>query len=93
MQLSGFMESIVSVIGVRLFGNSVRNSKEAVDTMPRRNPGREGPSHNHLISNIGVNLAAMRDNRPVNVEEEAWKNRSNAPAMTKPCRRAFFLLE
>jgi hypothetical protein len=61
----------LSVMGLRLFCNSVRNSKEAVDTMPRRDPGRERPSHNHLISNIGVNLAAMRDNRPDNVEEEA----------------------
>jgi hypothetical protein len=58
-------------IGARVFGNPICNSKKAVDATPRRNPGRERPGHDHFIPDIRVNLAAVPNNRPVNVEKEA----------------------
>ena len=71
-------------IRLRIFGNPVGDGKEAVDTASRRNPGRQRPRYDHLISHIGVNLAAMRDDRPVNVEEKAGEAPACAPRRALP---------
>ena len=48
---------------------------------PSRPPSLLRPGHNHPVAHIGVHLAAMRDDRFVDVEEEAV---SIAPACAPP---------
>jgi hypothetical protein len=58
-------------IPVRLLRDLVSGGKEAIQAASPRHLRIKRPRHDHLVPNIRMNLAAMRDDRFVDVEEEA----------------------
>src|ERR1700722_1371895 len=58
-------------ISIRASLNPILDGKKTVETPPLGNLRRKRPGHDHLVTHIGVHLAAVGDNRLLNVEEEA----------------------
>src|SRR4030095_201344 len=65
-------------VRVRAFRDAVGNREEAFDAAPSRHPLIERPRHDHLIADIGMNLAAMRDDRGIDVVKEAGEQALHA---------------
>ena len=58
-------------VRIRFRGNGVGDRKEAIDAAPTRHPLVERPGDDHLVADIGMNLAAMGDDRIIDVVKEA----------------------
>ena len=58
-------------VGIRLLRNGVGDREKALDATSARHPLVERPGDDDLVADIGMNLAAMGDDRGIDVVEEA----------------------